>query len=252
MFGCAQISSGQSTVSTKAALVWLWYLVAMLGWQEGQATIGVTAEIYQAIDPKYIKNKSFKLLLQRIMQEDNASALILQLAKIIPQPLPTFAQNSDQDLKLSRLLWAAIKEDCRDNLKILELMLECGVSPDVVDIEVVIGYVAPIKISLLHAVVQKRRLDVAALLLAYKADVDVRDEVGRTPIFAAICNGDKDMVKLLLLNGASLNIQDKALITPLKCAEIEVMLEGFFAQAPEALQTRISIVNMIQAAMAVA
>jgi ankyrin repeat protein len=58
-------------------------------------------------------------------------------------------------------------------------------------------------------------LTVAQLLIAYGANVNVKDESDRTPLHEALSRGDSDMVKLLLAHGAKLNVKDQTGRTPL-------------------------------------
>jgi ankyrin repeat protein len=50
--------------------------------------------------------------------------------------------------------------------------------------------------------------DTVKLLLANKADVNTRDNLGRTPLYEAVMVGDKGMVHLLLANKADVNVRD--------------------------------------------
>jgi ankyrin repeat protein len=59
---------------------------------------------------------------------------------------------------------------------------------------------------------------VAELLLANKAEVNVTDNNGHTPLHWAAANGHKDVVELLLSNKADVNAKDKDDHTPLHYA----------------------------------
>ncbi|MBP1963557.1 ankyrin repeat domain-containing protein [Paenibacillus aceris] len=57
------------------------------------------------------------------------------------------------------------------------------------------------------------------------ADINARDERGRTPILAATHGNHKDTVKALIEAGADINLQDHRLDTPLLYAGAEGLLE---------------------------
>jgi ankyrin repeat domain-containing protein 50 len=57
--------------------------------------------------------------------------------------------------------------------------------------------------------------DLVKLLLASKADVNVKDNNGATPLYAAAGFGHKSTVQLLLANRADVNARDKYGMTPL-------------------------------------
>jgi ankyrin repeat protein len=60
--------------------------------------------------------------------------------------------------------------------------------------------------------------DVAELLLAHKADVNAKDIFGETPLHGEAMSGCKAVVKLLLANKADVNARDKHGDTPLHVA----------------------------------
>ena len=62
--------------------------------------------------------------------------------------------------------------------------------------------------------------DVAALLLAGKAEVDSRDNNGRMPLHLAVDKGRKDLVELLLAHGADVNARSSLAVTPLQRAAV--------------------------------
>jgi ankyrin repeat protein len=62
-------------------------------------------------------------------------------------------------------------------------------------------------IPILTSAVQRRDLEIAKLLLKYKAPVNDADESGYTPIMSAILENDIKMIKLLIQNGGDLNLQ---------------------------------------------
>jgi cytohesin len=71
----------------------------------------------------------------------------------------------------------------------------------------------------LHWAVSKGHKEVAELLLANKADVNAKNNVGETPLFSA---ASKEMAKLLLGNKADVNARDNGDETPLHEANKEV------------------------------
>lgn len=58
----------------------------------------------------------------------------------------------------------------------------------------------------LHAAVSFRRDDVVKMLVEKKADLDVQDNSGKTPLFIAVETGQNNIVDLLITNGANVNI----------------------------------------------
>lgn len=67
----------------------------------------------------------------------------------------------------------------------------------------------------LHLAAWNKHTDVAALLLADKADVNARADDGWTPLHYAAFNGDTNMAALLLANHAEVNARDHTGWTPL-------------------------------------
>jgi len=53
----------------------------------------------------------------------------------------------------------------------------------------------------LHLVAGMGHKDVAGLLLANKADVNAKDDVGRTPLHSAVIFSHRDVAELLRQNG---------------------------------------------------
>jgi hypothetical protein len=79
----------------------------------------------------------------------------------------------------------------------------------------------------LHWAAGKGHTDVAELLLSSKAEVDAKDSDGETPLFWAVRMAvrmhRKDMVELLLANGADVNVKTtRYKITPLSLADKDV------------------------------
>ena len=58
----------------------------------------------------------------------------------------------------------------------------------------------------------------AGLLLANKAEIDIKDKDGMTPLYWAVVGHHQDMVELLLANHADVNAKDNDGVTPLRFA----------------------------------
>jgi len=72
----------------------------------------------------------------------------------------------------------------------------------------------------LHFAAASSRTDVAAFLLASKAEVDARDSFGKTPLHRAASFGSKEIAQLLLSNKADVNARDNTGWTPLHIAAL--------------------------------
>jgi ankyrin repeat protein len=70
----------------------------------------------------------------------------------------------------------------------------------------------------LHSAAENGRVDVARLLLQYKADNNSQNNEGRIPLHKAARNGHVDVALLLLEHGADANAKDNNLTTPLHLA----------------------------------
>ena len=57
----------------------------------------------------------------------------------------------------------------------------------------------------MHHAVNKGHTDITKLLIKYNADVNAKNEKGRTLLFNAVYNGNIDIVRLLIENGADPN-----------------------------------------------
>jgi TPR repeat protein len=64
----------------------------------------------------------------------------------------------------------------------------------------------------------RRAIAIVKLLLANKADVNVKDDDGDTPLIVALKNSDQELAKLLVANGADVNAKDKSGNTPMRLA----------------------------------
>lgn len=88
--------------------------------------------------------------------------------------------------------------------------------------------------SALHWAVIKKNQACASLLIQADADVDSQDNMGKTPLFYALANGEKEMIKLLVCAGASLDIQDHSGKKP--CEDVAEELKHFVATCSPQLQ----------------
>ncbi|WP_353281560.1 ankyrin repeat domain-containing protein [Wolbachia endosymbiont (group B) of Horisme vitalbata] len=69
--------------------------------------------------------------------------------------------------------------------------------------------------SCLHAAIEKNYSRIVELLIEYRADVNVKNEQGQTPIYLAIRSKRPEMIKLLYGNGADIdNVKDIKNETP--------------------------------------
>lgn len=66
--------------------------------------------------------------------------------------------------------------------------------------------------SYLHIAVQSESVNVIRKLLTKRADINIVDKFGKTPLMVAIFryNGDRTIIDLLLENGANLDMQAKS------------------------------------------
>ena len=70
-------------------------------------------------------------------------------------------------------------------------------------------------LTLLHFAAQKGHNEVAELLIANSADVNAKERRGRTPLHTAAYWGGKEVAALLIAKGADVNAKDKSAATPL-------------------------------------
>jgi len=72
----------------------------------------------------------------------------------------------------------------------------------------------------LHFAVQENNIIIAKILLNNGAQVDIQEKYGNTPLFKAVfnCNGDGEMIKLLISYGADKNLKNNYGVSPLDLA----------------------------------
>ena len=85
-----------------------------------------------------------------------------------------------------------------------DIFIENG---DIVGLEVLIEFGIDVKIinSHIHHVVERGQMDVVKLLVKSGADVNVKDDHGRTPLSIAAAKGHLDLVRFLASHGADTN-----------------------------------------------
>lgn len=72
--------------------------------------------------------------------------------------------------------------------------------------------------TLLYWACLNDRMDIAALLIASKSDINTKDDNGDTPLHTAVYLDRKDVAEFLLAHGASVNSRDNHGETPLQLA----------------------------------
>ncbi len=107
-----------------------------------------------------------------------------------------------------------------DNVKMVQRHMEYGTDPNEVFIPEGYPFAGA---SALHQAVLKNNVEIVRLLLESGADLEIRarDEFKGTPLIWAAYWGLFDMAKLLLEEGADVNIPDSYGSTPLDAASVE-------------------------------
>ena len=99
------------------------------------------------------------------------------------------------------LIWAA----SRGYKDIVEVLLEHNADGNTSNIE---GYTALISAAENSYAAENRYKDIVELLLQYNVDINLKTEYGYTALMLAAQNGQKDIVNLLLANGADTHTRD--------------------------------------------
>jgi ankyrin repeat protein len=89
----------------------------------------------------------------------------------------------------------------------------------VAEYESVVSLVDVDGVTPLHCAAIKNDIDIAAMLLSRRSEIDAPDYRGQTPLFYAVRNGSVDMVRELLRVGAKAHVRDLEGNTPLTYAE---------------------------------
>jgi len=127
--------------------------------------------------------------------------VLLVACLVLCSALPGCFQRGSKDER--KILEAAAKGD----VKKVETLLRT--KPKLVDSRSESGR------GLLHLAASIRSLELAELVLRYKAEVNARDEVGETPLHVAAREGDQEVVRLLMVAGADVDAQGHLRNTPL-------------------------------------
>lgn len=107
-----------------------------------------------------------------------------------------------------------------NKVKVLQVLLDNNVA-----VNQPIGYntkndFQPLAWTALHAAAEKNHIEAARLLLEHGADVNVADQFGRTPLFAALDEMvGPDVAKILILHGADVNAKSNG-SAPIESAKI--------------------------------
>lgn len=117
---------------------------------------------------------------------------------------------------MTALMWASI----HSNIEIVKLLLK----QPLIDVNVQNDFG---KTALMLAT----RYDIYVALLEYKANMDLRDEDGKTALMKAIPDGNADVPKLLIDAGANVNIADRNGRTALMYATNATIAEHLITHA---------------------
>lgn len=113
----------------------------------------------------------------------------------------------------------AVREDAADSVKVL---LDAGAKVNAKDDigQTALMYASGVYDHLSYACAGGHCVDIVKILLAFKADVNVKDNYqGNTALISAAKNGNAEIAKLLIEAGADVNLANNDGNTPLKYAE---------------------------------
>lgn len=113
-------------------------------------------------------------------------------------------------LNICKPIHTVIAAGCR---KMIEILIKHGL-----DVNMKIEENLMEHPSFLHIAVKYDQLDIAKILLDKKADTQIKNDRGRTPLHIAVDRGNKDMIVLLLNYGADTTLLDKLSLTPFHIA----------------------------------
>jgi ankyrin repeat protein len=91
-------------------------------------------------------------------------------------------------------------------LESVQVLLDLGADPDMKG--------GPAQVTALHTAALRSNMDIANLLLRYRADVKMTDNEGATPLHAAAASGAVEVAKLLVQAGADIVARNSAGETP--------------------------------------
>lgn len=128
-----------------------------------------------------------------------------QLSKLICSGANINIQDKD---KRTPLIQAVID----NKIEMARLLIQNGADINIQDL---LGYTA------LHYAAQNFSVEICKLLIESNAIIDVQDNYGNTPLFRAVfsSNGRGDIIRLLLLYNADMNLKNKSGISPLQLAK---------------------------------
>ncbi|MFP4300113.1 MAG: ankyrin repeat domain-containing protein [Spirulinaceae cyanobacterium] len=69
----------------------------------------------------------------------------------------------------------------------------------------------------LHHAARNAHREIVELLIAYEAKVNLTTNFGTQPLHSAVMGGNLDIIKLLIENGAFIDVKDSEKLTPLNC-----------------------------------
>jgi len=129
------------------------------------------------------------------------------------------------------------------SVKVLELLIKKGFNVNEYG-----SYKSPLHIIFEKRSLDKEDLEMLKLLIDAGADINAKDENGRTPLFGAIESNSRAMIELLVSLGAEVNAKDKngktLLATAIENSDDEIIATvlkngGVYSQLTEELRQRV-------------